>query len=64
VVGGVGFVVRKEVNYFNFPIRESVQGWRKNGSILGTARRQATAPTCRHSKMSSRQCQRNLGKTL
>jgi hypothetical protein len=28
VVGGVGFVFRKEVNYFNFPIRESVQGWR------------------------------------
>ncbi|KAM0900767.1 hypothetical protein ACQ4PT_020418 [Festuca glaucescens] len=25
---GVGFVVRKEVNYFNFPMRESVQGWR------------------------------------
>ncbi|KAK1677023.1 hypothetical protein QYE76_037871 [Lolium multiflorum] len=28
VIGGVGFVVRKEVNYFNFPMRESVQGWR------------------------------------
>ncbi|KAK1647597.1 hypothetical protein QYE76_065402 [Lolium multiflorum] len=28
VTGGVGFVVRKEVNYFNFPIREFVQGWR------------------------------------
>ncbi|KAK1650760.1 hypothetical protein QYE76_068565 [Lolium multiflorum] len=28
VTGGVGFVVRKEVNYFNFPMRESVQGWR------------------------------------
>ena len=28
VIGGVGFVVRAEVNYFNFPMRESVQGWR------------------------------------
>jgi hypothetical protein len=28
VVGGVGFIVRKEVNYFNFPMREFVQGWR------------------------------------
>jgi hypothetical protein len=28
VIGGVGFVVRKEVNYFNFPMRESIQGWR------------------------------------
>jgi hypothetical protein len=28
VTGGVGFAVRKEVNYFNFPMRESVQGWR------------------------------------
>jgi hypothetical protein len=28
VIGGVGFVARKEVNYFNFPMRESVQGWR------------------------------------
>jgi hypothetical protein len=28
ITGGVGFVVRKEVNYFNFPMRESVQGWR------------------------------------
>jgi hypothetical protein len=26
--GGVGFVVRKEANYFNFPMREPVQGWR------------------------------------
>jgi hypothetical protein len=24
----VGFVARSEVNYFNFPMRESVQGWR------------------------------------
>ncbi|KAK1685097.1 hypothetical protein QYE76_045945 [Lolium multiflorum] len=28
VVCGVGFVVRKEVDYFNFPMKESVQGWR------------------------------------
>jgi hypothetical protein len=28
VTGGVGFVVRKEANYFNFLMRESVQGWR------------------------------------
>ncbi|KAK1630785.1 hypothetical protein QYE76_005100 [Lolium multiflorum] len=28
VIDGVGFVARKEVNYFNFPMRESVQGWR------------------------------------
>ncbi|KAK1612931.1 hypothetical protein QYE76_036604 [Lolium multiflorum] len=28
VVGGVGFVVRKEVDYLNFPMKESVQGWR------------------------------------
>jgi hypothetical protein len=28
VIGGVGFVARSEVNYFNFPMRESVQGWR------------------------------------
>ncbi|KAK1680943.1 hypothetical protein QYE76_041791 [Lolium multiflorum] len=27
VVGGVGFVVRKEVDYLNFPMKESVQGW-------------------------------------
>ncbi|KAK1630972.1 hypothetical protein QYE76_005287 [Lolium multiflorum] len=27
VIGGVGFVVRKEVNYFNFPMRDSVQGF-------------------------------------
>jgi hypothetical protein len=26
VVGGVGFVARKEAKYFNFPMRESVQG--------------------------------------
>ncbi|KAK1605882.1 hypothetical protein QYE76_029555 [Lolium multiflorum] len=28
VVGGVGFVVKKEVDYLNFPMKESVQGWR------------------------------------
>ncbi|KAK1664271.1 hypothetical protein QYE76_052430 [Lolium multiflorum] len=28
VIGGVGFVVRKEVDYLNFPMKESVQGWR------------------------------------
>jgi hypothetical protein len=27
VTRGFGFVVRKEANYFNFPMRESVQGW-------------------------------------
>ncbi|KAK1651339.1 hypothetical protein QYE76_069144 [Lolium multiflorum] len=26
VVGGVGFVVRKEVDYFDYPMKESVQG--------------------------------------
>jgi hypothetical protein len=26
ITGGVGFVVRKEVNYFNFPMRKSMQG--------------------------------------
>ena len=28
VTGGVGFSVRKDVRYFAFPMRESVQGWR------------------------------------
>jgi hypothetical protein len=28
ITGGVGFVVLKEVNYLNFTMRESVQGWR------------------------------------
>ncbi|KAK1642780.1 hypothetical protein QYE76_060585 [Lolium multiflorum] len=27
VVGGVGFVVRKEVDYFDYPMKESIQGW-------------------------------------
>jgi hypothetical protein len=41
VTGGVGFVVQKDVNYFNFPMRESVQGWRlkwfylKDSSLAG-----------------------------
>jgi hypothetical protein len=28
VIERVGFVSRTEVNYFSFPMRESVQGWR------------------------------------
>ncbi|KAK1666213.1 hypothetical protein QYE76_054372 [Lolium multiflorum] len=34
VVGGVGFVVRKEVDYFDYPIKESVQGWRNKWFYL------------------------------
>jgi hypothetical protein len=34
MVGGVIFVVRKEVNYFNFPMREFVQGWRQKWFYL------------------------------
>ena len=34
VVGGVGFVVRKEVDYFNYPMKESVQGWRNKWFYL------------------------------
>jgi hypothetical protein len=34
VIGGVGFIVRKEVNYFNFPMRESIQGWRSKWFYL------------------------------
>ncbi|KAM0855257.1 hypothetical protein ACQ4PT_049891 [Festuca glaucescens] len=34
VVGGVGFVVRKEVNYFNFLMKDSVQGWRSKWFYL------------------------------
>jgi hypothetical protein len=34
VVSGVGFVVRKEVQYFNFPMKESVQGWRQKWFYL------------------------------
>ncbi|KAK1629718.1 hypothetical protein QYE76_004033 [Lolium multiflorum] len=34
VVGGVGFVVGKEVNYFNIRMRESVQGWRQKWFYL------------------------------
>ncbi|KAM0873436.1 hypothetical protein ACQ4PT_038066 [Festuca glaucescens] len=28
ITGGVGFIIRKEVNYFNFLMKEYVQGWR------------------------------------
>jgi hypothetical protein len=34
VVGGVGFVVRKEVNYFDYPMKESVQSWRQKWLYL------------------------------
>jgi preprotein translocase subunit Sss1 len=34
IVGGVGFVVRKEAKYFNFPMKESVQGWRQKWFYL------------------------------
>ncbi|KAK1618269.1 hypothetical protein QYE76_023786 [Lolium multiflorum] len=34
VVGGVGFVVRKEVNYFDYPMKESLQGWRNKWFYL------------------------------
>ncbi|KAK1694760.1 hypothetical protein QYE76_011457 [Lolium multiflorum] len=34
MVDGVSFVVRKEINYFNFPMRESVQGWRQKWFYL------------------------------
>ncbi|KAK1615715.1 hypothetical protein QYE76_021232 [Lolium multiflorum] len=34
VVGGVGFVVRKEVDYFDYPMKESVQGWRNKWFYL------------------------------
>ncbi|KAK1646222.1 hypothetical protein QYE76_064027 [Lolium multiflorum] len=34
VVGGIGFVVRKEVNYFDYPMKESVQGWRNKWFYL------------------------------
>ncbi|KAK1608985.1 hypothetical protein QYE76_032658 [Lolium multiflorum] len=34
VVGGVGFIVRKEVNYFDYPMKESVQGWRQKWFYL------------------------------
>ena len=29
VIGGVGFMVRADVKYFEFPMKESVQNWRK-----------------------------------
>ncbi|KAK1678627.1 hypothetical protein QYE76_039475 [Lolium multiflorum] len=34
VVGGVGFVVRKEIDYFDYPMKESVQGWRNKWFYL------------------------------
>ncbi|KAK1600849.1 hypothetical protein QYE76_018838 [Lolium multiflorum] len=34
IVGGVGFVIRKEAKYFNFSMRESVQGWRQKWFYL------------------------------
>ncbi|KAK1696045.1 hypothetical protein QYE76_012742 [Lolium multiflorum] len=34
VVGGVGFIVQKEINYFNFPMKEFVQGWRSKWFYL------------------------------
>jgi hypothetical protein len=34
IIGGVGFVVRKEVNYFNFSMKEYVQGWRSKWFYL------------------------------
>ncbi|KAK1664987.1 hypothetical protein QYE76_053146 [Lolium multiflorum] len=34
VVGGVGFVVGKEVNYLDYPMKESVQGWRQKWFYL------------------------------
>jgi hypothetical protein len=34
VIGGVSFVIRKGVNYFNFRMRESIQGWRSKWFYL------------------------------
>ena len=34
VVGGVGFMVRPDVKYFEFPMKESVQNWRKQWFYL------------------------------
>ncbi|KAK1660823.1 hypothetical protein QYE76_048982 [Lolium multiflorum] len=34
IVGGVGFVVRKEVDYLDYPMKESVQGWRNKWFYL------------------------------
>jgi hypothetical protein len=42
VVSGVGFVVRKEVKYFNFLMKEYVQGWRQKWFYL------RDRPTTRH----------------
>jgi hypothetical protein len=43
VTGGVGFVARSEVNYFNFPMRESVQGWRLKWFYV----KDSSSPECR-----------------
>ncbi|KAK1619037.1 hypothetical protein QYE76_024554 [Lolium multiflorum] len=37
IVGGVGFLVRKEVDYFDYPRKESVQGWRNKWFYLRDA---------------------------
>ncbi|KAK1630611.1 hypothetical protein QYE76_004926 [Lolium multiflorum] len=34
IVGGVGFVVRQDVNYLDYPMKESVQGWRNKWFYL------------------------------
>ncbi|KAK1607929.1 hypothetical protein QYE76_031602 [Lolium multiflorum] len=34
VVGGVGFVVRQDVDYLDYPMKESVQGWRNKWFYL------------------------------
>ncbi|KAK1610983.1 hypothetical protein QYE76_034656 [Lolium multiflorum] len=34
VVGGIGFFVKKEVDYFDYPMKESVQGWRNKWFYL------------------------------
>ncbi|KAK1664130.1 hypothetical protein QYE76_052289 [Lolium multiflorum] len=34
VVGGVGFVVRKDVDYLDYPMKETVQGWRNKWFYL------------------------------
>ncbi|KAK1650588.1 hypothetical protein QYE76_068393 [Lolium multiflorum] len=38
VVGGVGFVVRQDVDYLDYPIKESVQGWRNKWFYCETLR--------------------------
>jgi hypothetical protein len=34
VVGGVGFVVKQDVDYLDYPMKESVQGWRNKWFYL------------------------------